>query len=764
MKQTAMRHERCATDIKLLEKSIKPGVKAIRVLSLYTLSLILLICWGCATAKSGAKDGLKLQEPTVITGIEIQDNMLTIKADKPFIYTIYKPGDPYKMVIDLPDVSLGTFNKKIISRKNGITEITPSQINSPSLMARLELLLQTPSVIEQAYKSNILIITIKEDPSLMKAEAPRDIKVTNILTDPEASPKGEIRPVPATVQSETSRTTPLPNATEISSITFEQGAKALKLVIKGNGSMIPNVFPLDDRIVIDISDVVLNTMLPPAVVSPVKGIRSGKHDDKLRLVLDLKEQTSFDVAAIGDSIIVTLKNPGTEFPGVSMSQSSSGKDETAPEAEEAKISPELSGSKCADFLSGRENVNFDFQDQDIVPVLRLFADISSCNLFIHPDVKGKATMKFRDVPWTKALDTILKTFSLDKSVEGNIIRIAPNSVFAKESEEKAKVLEAQVKAEPLETKIYSISYADVAIVENAIKSSKILTSRGSISVDKRTSSMLVKDVATVFPEVENILTTLDKPTPQVLVEARIVEVNTNSERDIGIQWGVNFQTPNTLASAGGLNGVPTVSPGPFTGKNYLVDFPSKSAGALSGSGFAFGIINPQHTLGLDMQLSAIETMGNLKVISNPKVLTVDNGKAKILQGKSVPVRKLTTEGTVSTEFKDVTLELNVVPHITPDRSISMAIEIKKEELDPTVPSVEGVPGTDKKEANTNVIVKDGETIVIGGMYKVTTNDSESGVPGLMKIPILGWLFKSHTVTSGTNELLIFITPRILDKP
>ena len=158
-------------------------------------------------------------------------------------------------------------------------------------------------------------------------------------------------------------------------------------------------------------------------------------------------------------------------------------------------------------------------------------------------------------------------------------------------------------------------------------------------------------------------------------------------------------------------------------------------------------MNPAKTMALDLQLSAIETAGNGKVISNPKILTIDNGKAKILQGKSIPVRKLTSEGTVSTEFKDVTLELNVVPHITPDKSIAMVVEIKKEELDPTVPSVDGVPGTDKKEANTNVIIKDGETVVIGGMYKITTNDSTSGVPGLMKIPILGWLFKSDATTS-----------------
>jgi len=145
-------------------------------------------------------------------------------------------------------------------------------------------------------------------------------------------------------------------------------------------------------------------------------------------------------------------------------------------------------------------------------------------------------------------------------------------------------------------------------------------------------------------------------------------------------------------------------------------------------------------------------------------MTVDNGKAKILQGKSIPVRKLTSEGTVSTEFKDVTLELIVVPHITPDGSIAMSIEIKKEELDPTVPSIEGVPGTDKKEALTNVIIKDAETVVIGGMYKITTADTDSGVPGLMNIPILGWLFKNKLKTSTTSELLIFITPRIIEKP
>jgi type IV pilus assembly protein PilQ len=373
-------------------------------------------------------------------------------------------------------------------------------------------------------------------------------------------------------------------------------------------------------------------------------------------------------------------------------------------------------------------------------------------------------MKFIDVSWSQALETILSTFSLGKSVEGNIITIAPHTIFTRESEDKAKAQEALSRVEPLETKIFNVSYAKVKDVEAAIKNAKLLTARGSTSADERTSTILVQDTADVFPKVEQLLTTLDKPTPQVLIEARIVEVNTASLVDLGIQWGMFFKASNTLSSLGGLSGVPFLSPGAFTGNNYLVDFPAKNVGPLSGSGFTFGLISPDRTFGLDLQLSALETIGQGKVISNPKIMTVDNGKAKILQGKSIPVRKLTSEGTVSTEFKDVTLELIVVPHITPDGSVAMAIEIKKEELDPTVPSIEGVPGTDKKEALTNVIIKDAETVVIGGMYKIQTVDSDSGVPGLMNIPVLGWLFKNKNKISRTDELLIFITPRIIERP
>ncbi|MBM4144651.1 MAG: type IV pilus secretin PilQ [Nitrospira sp.] len=833
MRQQAKCKLQSAKSTKLLLKIIQQRDKCIRICALCSMLFALFMLpalFGCATAKGKSTETVKPQEVTVINSIDVQDNKVTITASKPFVFTLYKPGDPYKVIIELPDVAIGAFTKKIVSNKAGITEIMPSQTESPALMAKLEMLLQAPASLDQDYRNNMLTITIKEDVT-KKEETPMKVRATDIVKkdresllikreETPASAQAEQKPLretdtvkkeksllikkedaaasvaeqkspldtapikkekSLTIKKSDDLTMPeqksLRKATEITDVSFDASGDSVKVLIKGNGSMVPNVFPIDDRIVIDIPDVVMNTVLPSGVVSPVKGIRAGKHEEKIRLVLDLREKTNFDVSATGDTIAVILNKSGREPSVSTLAQMSGDKYERGLEYPERSKGLEaierslekqenefMAEGRCKSFLEGKENVNFDFQDQDIVPIFRLFADISGCNLFVHPDVRGKATMKFRDVPWNQALDTILKTFSLDKSVEGNIIRIAPNTIFAKESEEKIRAREALVKAEPLDTKIFPVSYAEVAIVEAAVRNSKILSPRGSISVDKRTSSMLIKDVASVFPEVENLLATLDRPTPQVLIEARIVEVNTNNEQELGIQWGLNLKASNTLAGIGGLSGVPFTSSGPFTGGNYLVDFPSKGVGPLGGSGITFGIINPARTMGLDIQLSAIASVGNLKVISNPKILTVDNGKAKILQGKSIPVRKLTTEGTISTEFKDVTLELNVTPHITPDGSIAMAVEIKKEELDPTVPSVEGVPGTDKKEANTNVIIKDGETIVIGGMYKITTNDSEQGVPGLMKIPVLGWLFKTNKTSTTTTELLIFVTPRIVGKP
>ena len=688
--------------------------------------------WGCATTSS-IKESAQPEETTVITGIDLQDNSVTIKVSRPFSYTMYRPDDPYKVVVELLDVNTGAFNMKIISDKAGITEIVPYQVKSPSLLTRLEILLQMPSEAEPEYQDNELKIRLKGVPKeVLKEDVPQqNVREVAEIKEPE----------PATPEPEE---TPLPKATEITSISFERVADKLNVLIKGNGSMEPSAFNLDNRIVIDVPDIVVSAPLPTEVVSPVKGIRFGKYDGKTRIVIDLKEKIDFDITTIRDSIVLALMLPIAERIKEEKVEVSEAKEEA-----EAPVQGKYPGKK----------ISLDFQDADIVPIFRLLADISGYNIVVSPEVKGKLTMKLINVPWDQALDIILKTFSLGKSFEGNIIRIAPHTVFARESDEAVKAKEAELKAISLETKIFPISYGDVTVVEKAIKDSKMLSPRGSISTDKRTSSLTIYDVAAVFPQVENLLITLDKSIPQVLIETRIVEISETDASDLGIQWGIGHPTGSKPFRG-------TMGTGPFTGDNFIIDLPAAGVGAGSGTGIAFGILNTSRTMGLDLQLSALETIGKSRTITNPRVVTTDNEKAIITQGVSRPFPKVdVASGQISVEYKDIAITTEVTPHITPAGSISMIVLIKKEDIIDTIVISGGeVPITSKVESNTKVLIQDGETLVIGGVLKRSQRETISGLPGLMNIPIFGWLFKGKSITEENTEIIIFITPKIVEKP
>jgi len=697
-----------------------------------------LICVLGYTTAGVAEETPETEETPIIMGIDLQDYSITVKVSEPFSYTLYKPEDPYRIVVELLNVSLGAFNNKIVSEKAGITEIVPSQVETPSLMARLDILLQMPSGVEPEYKENELTLRIEEVKEVIEEEA--------VLAEEEIVAEKE----PGLIEAEE---VPLPKATEVTDISFERSDDFLNIIIRGDGSMAPDAFPLDNRIIIDIPDVVMTAQLPSAVVSPLKGIRSGKHDGKIRLVLDLKEQIDFSVTAVEDAIVVALELPVAKRPV-----------EEIEEIEVAEVE-ELEAPVAGKYTGKR--ISLDFQDADVIPIFRLLADISGYNVVVSPEVKGRITMKLINVPWDLALDIILKTFGLGKSVEDSIIRIAPHSVFARESEEAARAQEALVKAEPLESKVYFISYAKVSDVGKAIKDAKILTARGSVSADERTSSLFVNDVEAVFPKIEGLLATIDKRTPQVLIEARIVEVNTTDVKDLGIQWGFfleptggRFGDINVEGSSQGF-----IPSGPLVGRNFLIDFPAGTVGAGTGSGIVFGLLNPAGTMGLDFRLSALTTLGRTKIIGSPKVVTLDNEKATISQGTSEPFPKVDVQsGQISADYKDVLLLIEVTPHITPAGDIGMLVYLKKEDVSGFV-DIGGtdVPRTTKVEEATNVLIQSGETLVIGGVYKKTEEDSIAGVPGLMNIPVLGWLFKTTLRRDITTELLIFLTPRKLEK-
>lgn len=782
-----------------------------RIILIVLIIAIFAAAGGCSTA-----GGVKQEQTTaekVITDIIVMDNAVQIKASGPFSYTLYKPSDPYRVALDIPEVGTGRFSERIISKSSGITEVIPSQTESPKIASHLEVLLQNPSDIEPLYHDNVLVLKVKQitdsegakqGPSRSDIQTARPVLEEKVVVREvqgnTSAPSGAVTTIQAENKEETGAkkeeaarektdAPPLAKATEIRDLRVESVDGVVNLIIKGDGSMNPAVFTLKNRIVIDIPDVALKAKAPSTVFSPIRGVRAGKHKEKTRLVIDLKEMKGFDVLSEKDLIIVAVQSGEAgiaisqrEAPGEAPKPMSAEKKEALPqrppkpelvekkEASPAAASAPANGGESAEIkepeaiAEGKytgKKISLDFQDADIVPIFRLLSDISGYNIVVNPEVKGKLTMKLINVPWDQALDLILKTFSLGKSIEGNIVRIAPLSVFAKESEDRSRAKEAEIKAEALETKIFPVSYADVSVVEKAIKDSKILSTRGSVSVDRRTSALVVKDVGSVFPQIDNLLLTLDRAIPQVMIEARIVEVSTNSVFDLGIQWGVKVNAVNTLSS---LAGLPNLNRGGFTGNNFMVDFPSGRVGAGSGSGFNFGLLNPARTLGLDLQLSALEQVGGTKIISNPRLVTTDNEKATIMQGTSEPYPQLTPEGTITTAFKDIVLIAEVVPHITPAGSVSMSVLVRKEDIIGTV-TIAGspVPRTSKIESNTRVLVQSGETLVIGGVYKKTERHSASGIPGLMKVPILGSLFKSKSTSEDVSELMMFITPRIVEK-
>jgi type IV pilus assembly protein PilQ len=411
-----------------------------------------------------------------------------------------------------------------------------------------------------------------------------------------------------------------------------------------------------------------------------------------------------------------------------------------------------------------EKISIDFQDAELTHVFRLIADISGYNMIVSPDVKGKFSMRLIDVPWDQALDVILRNYSLSKTLEGNIIRIAPTSVLAKEEEEIARAKESQEKAGDLETRVYAINYSEVAAIKQAIDDAKILTKRGFISVDERTSSVIIKDVEHRHVEYESLIDALDMPTPQVSIDAKIVEVRSDATKDLGIQWGM-FWDPlaqNQHQDSLIIGGDDTLSGGVDgfnSGNPLMVNLPA-IVGPGKGGHVGIGYINSSGTFALDLQISALESTGKAKVVSNPKITTSDNEEAKIMQGEKIPYQTVSQDGT-QTQFMDALLELTVTPHITPEGTVVMKIAAKKNEADFTR-QVLGVPTIAIKEIETQVLVNNSDTLVIGGIFTSDTTSNIEAVPGLADIPLLGRLFKKTIDIDEKNELLIFITPRIVN--
>jgi type IV pilus assembly protein PilQ len=416
-----------------------------------------------------------------------------------------------------------------------------------------------------------------------------------------------------------------------------------------------------------------------------------------------------------------------------------------------------------------QRISLDFKDADLANVFRILAEVSNLNIITTDDVKGRVSVRLINVPWDQALDIVLKSKALGATHEGNILRIAPLSSLR--AEDKAR-LDSKKEVEKLKASLEGVietipvNYSKASDLKGKI--TDLLSEGGKVQVDDRTNVIIIRDLRKNVEDVKALVAKLDSATPQVLIEARIVEVDTSFTRELGVQWGGSYKSEGSTQF--GATGIQDTSgafiPGQtltnskdFTAStvppNYAVNLPA-AVGLGSGGGIAFGILSD--SVRLDLSLSALEASGKGKVVSSPRVVTIDNKEAMIEQGTQIPYSTVSASGT-NVQFVDATLSLKVTPHITPEGSVIMKLEAKNDS--PGETGASGQPAINKKKATTEVLVRDGETAVIGGILQVTRKEDQQAVPWLSKIPILGFFFKHDTTQSSNRELLIFVTPKIL---
>lgn len=418
-----------------------------------------------------------------------------------------------------------------------------------------------------------------------------------------------------------------------------------------------------------------------------------------------------------------------------------------------------------------KRISLDVKDADILNILRLISEETGENIVASDEVKGKATLKLRNVPAEEALDTILRTKGFDKVRQNNILRIASAESIQKERDLELAKRRSLNEVEDTFIKMVTVNYATAKDIQDQVKS--MLTPRGSVQVDERTNTLIIQDIRSNIDRLVELSRQLDKQTPLVNIQARIVEATTTYLRDLGIQWGgVSQETvrtgnatglsfPGDIMLAGAADDAKSNQTlGISTPARYAVNLPATLSGQGGGLGFILGSAGGSQLLNL--RLTAMESNGNGKIISSPEISTLDNKTARVSQGVEIPISVVSAAGN-NTRFIPAVLELEVTPHVTNDGTVLLKILVQKSQPDFTQRGAAGDPTIQKKQAQTEVLVKDGDTSVIGGIYTRDQGDSYAEIPFLARIPLIGNLFREHQSRDNRAELLVFITPRIINR-
>lgn len=704
-------------------------------------------------------------------------------------YTSFQLTEPLRLIVDITDADLEGFKDKITVNQGPVIDITPSQVDN---IARLEIALSQP-VDTKVYQSMGKLMVELAKPVAAAQAAPEAVAPAV-----EPTTAAEAPATPAPVPGEKGPAT----ASLVKTVKATGSKDGAKVVIAADGTMRPNTFMIEGRrLVIDIPGT--KSRVRPTVIPVRKGgvdkVRVGQHvspEKKVRVVLDLTRTMEYSVTPEGNTIVVALTIAAAPKPEEQPQERSAAqapapapvvtekemaepaapaevvtpapvvRERAAPAPAQQPVSTEMT-MVVGERKYGGRRISLDLQDADLVNVLRLFGELANLNMILSPDVKGKVTVRLVNIPWDQAMEIILKMNGLGFVIEDNILRIASQAALAKEAEDEIRTKEAKKKAEDLITRIVPVNYSDAKNIEMTIK--KSLSARGETVVDPRTNTLIVKDIQRAVDEVVELVRRLDRPTPQIMIEARIVEASLNFNRTIGVQWGANFnagantgnptgfQFPNTI----GITGGPSMGGTASGNGNYFVNMPAPAGAGTGGGAIHFNFGSLSRALNLDLVLSALESTGEGKVISTPRVSALDNKEAKIEQGVSIPFATSQAGGATNVQFIDAKLSLTVTPHATPDNKIFMKIKATKNAPDTSLLGAGGQPSIRKNEAETEMLLTDGETAVIGGILVIDRGTTVTKVPFFGDIPLIGWLFRSKAVREEKRELLIFITPRIV---
>ncbi len=683
-----------------------------------------------------ARDGRRI----FLDRIDISDKSdhINIKASLTgkAVSQVFALDNPLRLVVDLLDTIYADSASVRTVGKNGVERVRASQFQlaNPYTITRIVFDLTEPKFYTLDTGKNGISITFHETapPAPIPASAPPLPE----LDEPISSPPEEAAPIPDKTEEKKEETAPQP--------ADPPQAETDPKPEKTEGKKEDPVSQLPD---------------PPQEVNPPQS----EIEPDLKVEVENKEESKKikepEKPLVSDKKKVSPTPPQTNKPPVS-SPVENGKNGALQEQFAPRTIAEPEETYQGEILS------FKFKDADLRDVVLYLGDFAGLNVVFDPEVRGTVTVDLKDVPWDQALDVILRVNKMGKSLEGNILRIAPVSVLTREDEEQRKLAESKELAGPVVVRTFTLSYSRAEEVQSLLKNK--ISERGEIIIDGRTNTLIVSDVKDRIDLIEKLIGVFDTATPQVSIEARIVEATSNFVRNLGIQWGfkgiadpfygnqTTLEFPHKILVDGALipTGLTTKGiGGPLGG--YAINLPAPVFTTAIGLSFA----NILDTFRLDMAISALETSGEGRIISAPQVTTQNNTEAEILQGRQIPVQTV-ANFTVTTQYVNAALELRATPQITAEGTIIMYIEIRNNAAD-FANLVNGIPPIITQSAKTTVMVPDGGTTVIGGIYRTEDSITRERVPLFHKIPILGSLFKSFARTKQNRELLIFITPRII---